>query len=412
MLGTTQIAEAFRGVVEQMRNEGTWIDKHGREPRGAGWDTRAESVNARNAFVAGLRDANAYHVSALWATQNKEIGNWESLTEERQNVAAAARENLAFWVKSTARPAEQLGQTLEAGAAGGLLDGLNFGFTQGSYSPTLWALWGQHSQEFARGTRGTAEATVWEGLPEHCVLREQEWPVLAELIEQGKVDNLHVNVIRRNSKTGMPERVGSYTVTTQEDFESLPAAPRTDSYIVRQQQQFVTQNIARSIQRNREGVQTSLDNFRRYWTKDDVPTTFMLSPVDGTGLGLDLSETPRNLSRAQTNASAQWSTTRERQGSADSLMAKLQALEAAQRRGSASSTAYAGSSNPTPLPHRDSTLSTASAGSFDGGGELTRVQAHTGRSPERPSKEKKDKKASSTLQWLAGTPSKPSKKRR
>ncbi|MDC2952992.1 hypothetical protein [Streptomyces gilvifuscus] len=565
VLGTPEVRQAYDAFTDVMRQEGQWI-RAGYNPTNSGWERRAEAVAARRRLMDAFRAVNALHVPAQWATEHRGAPDSESLAQARQDVAAQSVQNTAFWVKSTSRPAEELGNTLEAGSAAGVFDQLTYGFDRTTPSPSLWEMWNELSPQFASDARGTVEATVFEGLPENCVLRDKEWPELKKLIEQGLVDHLHVNVIRRNSDTGLLEQVGHYDVRTQQEFDHLPQVTRTDSYVARQQREFVTQNIARSIERNRAGVQTTLDDFRRRWSGSGQDVEFVLSHPDGPGP--DLTESPANLSRVQTNTSGQGqASSPQRRGSQESLMAKLEALESEQqqRRGSdatsifpvrressaslgsmpamsrvgsfaaggpssapdypssafprsspynwppqtATSSNYgvnpaayaqsvaayqpggssysvavpttlpmiseslpaanvsaltsamgsvdlssggypfpsvgasgypappvanAGSYSPSPPRRSDSTPSTRSAGSFEGGGELTRVRAHTGDSPERSpdtsssapraessrgessraesssNRERKGKKPSSALLWLAG--GKPPKKGR
>ncbi|MER5510140.1 hypothetical protein ABT052_33115 [Streptomyces sp. NPDC002766] len=334
VLGTPEVRAAYQALTDVMRQEGQWI-RAGYSPTNSGWERLAPSVAARRQLMTAFTAVNALHVSAQWATEHRDAPAGTDLAQARQDVAAQSVQNTAFWVKSTSRPAEQLGDTLEAGSAAGVIDQLTFGFDRTTPSPTLWETWNELSPQFASDARGTVEATVFEGLPENCVLRDKEWPELKTLIEQGLVDHLHVNVIRRNSDTGRLEQVGHYDVRTQQEFDHLPQVTRTDSYVARQQREFVTQNIARSIERNRAGVQTTLDDFRRRWSGSGQDVEFVLSHPDGPGP--DLTESPANLSRVQTNSSgsAQGQSS-QRRGSQESLMAKLEALESEQqqRRGS------------------------------------------------------------------------------
>ncbi|TQJ87730.1 hypothetical protein [Streptomyces sp. SLBN-31] len=332
VLGTPEVRQAYRALTDVMRQEGQWI-RAGYNPANSGWERRAESVAARRQLMAAFTAVNALHVSAQWATAHRDAPDGDSLAQARQDVAAQSVQNTAFWVKSTSRPAEQLGDTLEAGSAAGVLDQLTFGFDRTTPSPSLWETWNELSPQYAADARGTVEATVFEGLPENCVLRDKEWPELKGLIEQGLVDHLHVNVIHRNSDTGLLEQVGHYDVRTQQEFDHLPQVTRTDSYVARQQREFVTQNVARAIERNRAGVQTTLDDFRRRWSGSGQDVEFVLSHPDGPGP--DLTESPANLSRVQTSTSGQGPSS-SRRGSQESLMAKLEALESEQqqRRGS------------------------------------------------------------------------------
>ncbi|MFD8304004.1 hypothetical protein ACFV29_16905 [Streptomyces sp. NPDC059690] len=342
VLGTPEVRQAYRALTDVMRQEGQWI-RAGHNPANSGWERRPESVAARRQLMAAFTAVNALHVSAQWATEHRDAPDSDSLAQARRDVAAQSVQNTAFWVKSTSRPAEQLGNTLEAGSAAGVLDQLTYGFDRTTPSPSLWETWNELSPQFASDARGTVEATVFEGLPENCVLRDKEWPELKGLIEQGLVDHLHVNVIRRNSDTGRLEQVGHYDVRTQQEFDHLPQVTRTDSYAARQQREFVTQNIARSIERNRAGVQTTLDEFRRRWSGSGQDVEFVLSHPDGPGP--DLTESPANLSRVQTNSSgsAQGQPS-QRRGSQESLMAKLEALESEQqqRRGSDATSIFPG----------------------------------------------------------------------
>ncbi|MFI8227950.1 hypothetical protein ACIGDI_03925 [Streptomyces sp. NPDC085900] len=330
VLGTPEVRQAYIAFTDVMRQEGQWIQA-GYNPTNSGWERRPEAVAARQDLMDAFRAVNALHVPAQWATEHRGAPDSESLAQARQDVAAQSVQNTAFWVKSTSRPAEELGNTLEAGSAAGVLDQLTFGFGRTTPSPSLWEMWNELSPQFASDARGTVEATVFEGLPENCVLRDKEWPELKKLIEQGQVDHLHVNVIRRNSDTGLLEQVGHYDVRTQQEFDHLPQVTRTDSYVARQQREFVTQNIARSIERNRAGVQTTLDDFRRRWSGSGQDVEFVLSHPDGPGP--DLTESPANLSRVQTNTSGQrQASSSQRRGSQESLMAKLEALESEQQR--------------------------------------------------------------------------------
>ncbi|MFE2584839.1 hypothetical protein [Streptomyces sp. NPDC059378] len=342
VVGTDEVRNAYLNFTDVMRQEGEWI-RAGNAPANSGWENRAASVAARAELMDAFRAVDAFRVSAAWATENRGADPAE-LAQARRDVAASSAENTAFWVKSTSRPAEQLGDTLEGGVGAGVFDQLTYGFDspRGEWSPSLWQLWGEMSPEFARGTRGVAQATVFEGLPEQCVLRSVEWPALNDLIRDGQVDHLHVNVIRRNSDSGLLEQVGHYDVRSQQEFDHLPQVTRTDSYAARQQREFVTQNVARAIERNRAGVQTTLDNFRRRWSNSSQDVEFVLSHPDGPGP--DLSESPANLSRTQTNTSGQGrASSSGRRGSAASLMSRLEAIEAEQQqRGSDTDSIFPG----------------------------------------------------------------------
>ncbi|MPY35902.1 hypothetical protein FNH09_33120 [Streptomyces adustus] len=350
VVGTDAVRNAYINFTDVMRREGELI-RAGNAPANSGWENQAASVAARAELMDAFRAVDAFRVSAAWATDNRGADPAE-LAQARRDVAASSAENTAFWVKSTSRPAEQLGDTLEGSVGAGVFDQLTYGFdnARGEWSPSLWQLWNEMSPEFARGTRGVAQATVFEGLPEQCVLRSVEWPALNELIDQGQVDHLHVNVIRRNSGTGLLEQVGHYDVRSQQEFDHLPQVARTDSYIARQQREFVTQNVARAIERNRAGVQTTLDNFRRRWSNSGQDVEFVLSHPDGPGP--DLSESPANLSRTQTNTSGQGrASSSGRRGSAASLMSRLETLEAEQQqRGSDTDSIFPGRRGSSAVP--------------------------------------------------------------
>ncbi|OIJ69156.1 hypothetical protein [Streptomyces mangrovisoli] len=398
VLGTDdRVREAYLNFVDVMRQEGEWI-RAGHNPANSGWQNRAASVAARAELMEAFRAVDALRVPADWATRNRGADPAD-LAQARRDVAASSAENTAFWVKSTSRPAEQLGQSLEQGAGAGVFDQLTYGFdsARGQWSPSLWELWGDMAPEFARGTRGTPQVTVFEGLPESCVLRSVEWPALNDLIERGEVDHLHVNVIRRNSDTGLLEQVGHYDVRSQQEFDHLPAVTRTDSYVARQQREFVTQNVARAIERNRAGVQTTLDNFRRRWSNTGEDVEFVLSHPDGPGP--DLTESPANLSRIQTNTSGQGQGQGSRQGSASgrrgsaaSLMSRLEAIEAEQQqRGSDTDSIFPGrrgsSVAGTPgLSRVGSAVAGSSTGLGHGGGMPSSVgQYMTDAGPYAPS---------------------------
>lgn len=336
VLDNQEVWDAYEQVAKVILKEGNWI-KAGRNPNadaanGRAWENERDSVEARVRFENALIASGAYLVSAEWATGNQN-NNYdpETLDQIKQQMAADAAEHMSFWVKGTTSSAERVGKALETGSAAGIMDMLNYGFTNGSYSPTVAALWGQHSRAYARHAKGVVNVVVFEGVPDRCVLRDQEFPELLDRIKSGEVDHLHVIAIRRNSE-GMIEEAGHYNVNTQEEFDALPRSERTDSYIVRQNHEFVSRNIARAIDRNVAGIQTSLDDFRDYFARNRTgsETQFFIAHPDGPGP--ILTQSPLDLSRYPTSSSAQ-----SMPGiSPSTLTEKLKAVdaEALQRRGS------------------------------------------------------------------------------
>jgi len=123
-------------------------------------------------------------------------------------------------------------------------------------------MWGHASETFMGETRGTAHADVYRGIDESSVLNNIEMPLLLQKMEAGEVDGVTFHVRRRNQQTGVLDETATYTVHSRASWDEVPTLDRSPSYFAEQGREYQTQQVARSILRNRQGVQQSLDNFK------------------------------------------------------------------------------------------------------------------------------------------------------
>ncbi|MFE2537701.1 hypothetical protein [Streptomyces sp. NPDC059371] len=252
---------AMTAFYNQVRFEGREINA-GRQP--------VANTQVVHDLVRELDKQGAFSVRARWwldnqsRDSNKKNRAWASALVK---AGAEHVQNTGAWSKTTGMPAElraelNNGRTLESTPGAAILDGLETGHDRASSSPSLNYMWGQTSQTFMAESRGTVHADVYRGIDENSVLKTIEMPELLNKMERGEVDGVTFHVRRRNQQTAVLDEVATYTVRSQRSWDQVMTLDRTPSYLAEQGREYQTQQVARSILRNRQGLQQSLDGFR------------------------------------------------------------------------------------------------------------------------------------------------------
>ncbi|MET8132264.1 hypothetical protein [Streptomyces sp. NPDC005251] len=252
---------AMTAFYDQVRFEGREINA-GRQP--------VANTQVVHNLVRELQKKGAFSVRARWwlDNQNKDSysrnSKWEAALEK---AGAEHVRNTGAWSKTTGMPAElraelNNGRTLESAPGAAILDGLDTGHDRATPSPSMNYMWGEASQTFMAESRGTVHADVYRGVDENSVLKTIEMPELLNKMERGEVDGVTFHVRRRNQQTAVLDEVATYTVRSQNSWDQVMTLDRTPSYSAEQNREYQTQQVARSILRNRQGIQQSLDGFR------------------------------------------------------------------------------------------------------------------------------------------------------
>ncbi|WP_405843753.1 hypothetical protein [Streptomyces sp. NBC_01518] len=257
-----QLHDAVYAFYDQLRSEGRQINK-GEQP--------VENTEVVKNLVSELQKVRAFSVRADWWWDNQsKFANLRDKTWDAEHRSAAKRhvKNTGAWSKTTGMPAElrailKDGRTLESTPGALFLDGLDSGHDRSTPSPSLNYMWGNSSQTFMAESRGTVHADVLRGIDEYSVLKNIEMPELLNMMERGEVDGVTFHVRRRNQQTAVLEEVATYTVSSREDWDQVMPLDRTPSYLEEQNREYATQQVSRSIIRNRMGIQGSLDGFRQ-----------------------------------------------------------------------------------------------------------------------------------------------------
>ncbi|MFD8736684.1 hypothetical protein ACFV06_17460 [Streptomyces sp. NPDC059618] len=252
---------AMTAFYDQVRFEGREINA-GRQP--------AANTQVVHDLVRELDKQGAFAVRARWWLDNQSKSAYSKPRKWADALVEAGADhvrNTGAWSKTTGMPAElraefNNGRTLESTPGAAILDGLETGHDRGSSSPSLNYMWGQTSQTFMGHSRGMVHADVYRGVDENSVLKTIEMPELLNKMARGEVDGVTFHVRRRNQQTAVLDEVGTYTVRSQNSWDQVMPLDRTPSYLAEQGREYQTQQVARSILRNRQGLQQSLDGFR------------------------------------------------------------------------------------------------------------------------------------------------------
>ena len=253
---------AVQAFYSQLWYEGHEINA-GRQPQG--------NQQVVNDLVRELDKAGGFSVRADWWAANQNLPQYSDATVWQTvfwDAADVQAQNTGLWSKTTGMPAEVRatilnGKTLEGCPAATAFDDNHPGFDRATPSPSLNLLWGDQSHAVASKARGTVQVDVLRGIDEGSVLKNVEMPVLLDMMDRGAIDGVTFHVRRRNQQSKVLEEVATYTISSRESYDQVPTLDRTPSYFAEQNQEYKTQQVARAILRNRQGVQQSLDGFRQ-----------------------------------------------------------------------------------------------------------------------------------------------------
>ncbi|MFJ6832973.1 hypothetical protein [Streptomyces sp. NPDC091209] len=252
---------AMTAFYNQVRFEGREINA-GRQP--------VANTQVVHNLVRELNKQGAFSVRARWWLDNQSKSAYSKPRKWADALVEAGAKhvrNTGAWSKTTGMPAElraefNNGRTLESTPGAAILDGLETGHDRASSSPSLNYMWGEASQTFMAQSRGTVHADVYRGIDENSVLKTIEMPELLNKMARGEVDGVTFHVRRRNQQTAVLDEVDTFTVRSQSSWDQVMTLDRTPSYLEEQSREYQTQQVARSILRNRQGLQQSLDGFR------------------------------------------------------------------------------------------------------------------------------------------------------
>ncbi|MFJ5840894.1 hypothetical protein ACIQGO_29815 [Streptomyces shenzhenensis] len=230
--------------------------------------------------------ARALEIQAVWWLKNQDRDRHSSKEDWGAAKERAAERHVAHtgaWSKTTGYPAEKRalannGRTLELAPAFAAHDGLNMGAKDWSRAlPSVVEFWDRGSARFMDKSEGVVHADVFEAVDPKSVLAKVEIPALDKLMESGQVDAVTIHVRRRDSSSRILKEIATIDVHSRGSFEQLEKVKRTDSQKLRQEQEYRTQQVGRSIMRNRLGLQGSLKAFSRF-IKNDPDTVMFITP--------------------------------------------------------------------------------------------------------------------------------------
>ncbi|MGW2965222.1 hypothetical protein ACWDGI_43220 [Streptomyces sp. NPDC001220] len=278
------------------------IELEGRQIN-AGW-TPVEDPQVVQNLVRELKNARAFSVRADWwiANQNNSENRRSSKWAASLKTAAETHVyNTGAWSKTTGMPAElramlNNGRTLETSPGAAFIDAIPTGFDRATPAPTLNYMWGHASETFMGESRGTVHADVYRGIDESSVLNKIEMPMLLQKMEAGEVNGVTFHVRKRNQQTGVLDETATYTVHSRASWDQVPTLDRTPSYFEEQGREYQTQQVARSILKNRQGVQHSLHDFEGFlnWAHKDVDTAVFMTRA-GAELPPRIQVTPQQM---------------------------------------------------------------------------------------------------------------------
>ncbi|MET7458190.1 hypothetical protein ABZT03_41420 [Streptomyces sp. NPDC005574] len=345
---------ALNALFDRIEEEGRQIN------RGEAPVADKEKVHTA---IRALKNEHAYSVNAQWWLDNQEKYLESRLWGEARIEAAKEHvQHIGAWSKTTGLPAELRSYlTLEKVPGAAFMDNVDWGFDYDTPSPTLNYMWGESSLTFMGGARGIVDADVYRGIDESSVLNKIEMPELLIKIEAGEVAGVTFHVRRRNQQTSVLDETATYTVRSQLSWDQIPMLDRTESYRVEQGREYQTQQVSRSILRNRQGLQGSLDDFTEIINRaySDPDTAVFMTGENAAFPYPEMKVTPEQMTG--------WERPAER-----SLNDKLAVHSAAQGSMSSAST---GSGPHVPGDHarRDSHQTTASGYSSESGNFLAPV---------------------------------------
>ncbi|MFI6337750.1 hypothetical protein [Streptomyces sp. NPDC050535] len=256
------LRDSVDAVFDRMRVEGPEINTG---------VTPVENQAVVDHMMELFNEQKAFEVRGSWRIQNQDKPEYASDDAWRKALSEAAAthvQNTGGWSKTTGMPAELLaensnGRTLEITAPGSAFDGIHFGNDRDTPFPTLNYVWGGQSKDFMAGSRGMVHAQVLRGIDESSVLNKIEMPELLRKMSEKEVDGVTFHVRRRNQQTGVLDETDTFTVASRASWARVQMLQKTDSYIQEQGREYQTQQIGRAIYRNRDGMQHSLDNFKK-----------------------------------------------------------------------------------------------------------------------------------------------------
>ncbi|MFE6481580.1 hypothetical protein ACFVGN_01365 [Streptomyces sp. NPDC057757] len=256
------LRDSVDAVFERMRVEGREINSR---------VTPAEDQAVVDRMMERFNEQKAYEVRGNWRIQNQDKPEYASEAAWQQALSDAAAthvQNSGAWSKTTGMPAElwaeaENGRTLEIVTPGSAFDGIHYGNDRSTPFPTLNYAWGGQSKTFMAGTRGMVHAQVLRGIDESSVLNTIEMPELLRKMSAQEVDGVTFHVRRRNQQTGVLDETDTFTVASRASWARVQMLQKTDSYVQEQSREYQTQQIGRAIYRNRDGMQHSLDDFKK-----------------------------------------------------------------------------------------------------------------------------------------------------
>ncbi|MEU6355006.1 hypothetical protein ABZ896_37800 [Streptomyces sp. NPDC047072] len=292
-------------------------------------------------LISELDKKKAFSVRGDWWLKNQDERFWSSHWDDDRNAAARKQvKKSGIWSKSTGMPAEVRalfndGRTLEYSPGAAFMDDLERFNDLNTPLPTLNYMWGEASHTYTGHSRGMVDADVYRGIDENSVLKNIEMPILLDLMEAGQVDGVTIHVRRRNQQTGILDETATYTIRSRESWDQVMMLDRTPSYIAEQGREYQTQQVARAIIRNQNGMQTSLEDFRRILehANADPDSAVFITGQDGPFPIEGLQVTAQQMAGWQrhpsqdSSAGANWPA---RPSAEQTLVAKLEAHSAVQ----------------------------------------------------------------------------------
>lgn len=184
-----------------------------------------------------LKNMNAMQVPYDWYLANQGNDNFEQL---RQEKAISSTKNGRLWSKLNVRRSKKAadetgGVFLESSVGGTILNGLLFGFGWGE-SPAMNIIWDKLSATYVQGLSEKVEADVLEGIDPTSVLSTTEIDNLFNLIEDGSVEKIVVNIYKMiNNKFVKIDTIDVQERATWDAIDRIPsdevASDKTPSQI-------------------------------------------------------------------------------------------------------------------------------------------------------------------------------------
>jgi len=259
-------------------------------------------------LVRVVKENHGFSIPAKRWVEEQELYSPEEFPARLQEMANYFSGRGNVWNKIGPWEAEKLadrsdGIILETTPGAVALNELHYG-TGGypDYTPTMKQVWDLFSENYTGGLRGEIAGNVFRGIMKPSVLDTTEWPRILKMIENGENDvpHMRVNLLKMND-AGELETVDSLIVHSQASYDLLPEAQRTPSFVEQQEGIYQRTKEERRKYYNRIGLQNSMSSFENAVRN---PSEYRIVLTDPNAPHVELTESPKQLSRTQSNTSS------------------------------------------------------------------------------------------------------------